>query len=236
VATLAYRSPNGSVSQTTQLNEAMEMMGTSSSLGMETFAISVACEYEVQNGKPVANTNKYKFSIKCHNFFHVKKTDYHGRPQTTAVGFPLSEELANEAEVLSRPAVMSNVLGGTESLFGGDGWRQQGGPRERADDQLHDHGLALDHGDGRQRVVLHSRPWTPSRCTVGFGGGVVRRKLQELELECIYTDTRISSFTPVVMVSFWTVIWHVISLGCAVMSPFVAVRMSAISILIGALC
>jgi hypothetical protein len=73
----------------------------------------------VQNGKPVPNTNKYKFSIKCHNFYHLRKTDYHGPPQTTAVGFSLSDDLANESEVLTRPAVMDNVLNTTESLFGG---------------------------------------------------------------------------------------------------------------------
>jgi hypothetical protein len=119
VATFAYKNASGSIAQTTQLNEAMEMMGMKSSLGVGTFAISVSCEYELQNGKPVANANKYKFSIKCHNFFHLKLTDYHGPPQTTAVGFSLSNELANESEVLTRPAVMSNVLGASENLFGG---------------------------------------------------------------------------------------------------------------------
>jgi hypothetical protein len=118
-AVFGYKGPNQTMCQTTQLNEAMEMLGMNSSMGVGTFAISVACEYEVQNGRPVPNTNKYKFSLKCHNFYHMKKTDFHGPPQTTAVGFSLSDELANESEVLSRPAAMGTVLDTTESLFGG---------------------------------------------------------------------------------------------------------------------
>ena len=45
------------------------MVGTKSSFGIGTFAISLSCDYEVKGDKAVSNPTKYSFSIKCHNFF-----------------------------------------------------------------------------------------------------------------------------------------------------------------------
>ena len=82
------------------------------------FAISVSCDYETRNGQIVPNKNKYKFSLKCHSFYHMKMTDYHGHPQTTAIGFSLSDDLMSQTEALKAPAVVDNALVATQNLFG----------------------------------------------------------------------------------------------------------------------
>ncbi|KAL1979069.1 hypothetical protein VTN96DRAFT_7093 [Rasamsonia emersonii] len=84
--TFRYMTENGSIAQTLSLNKVMDMLRTKLLLGIGTFAISVSCGFEMSNDKIVATSDKKEFSIKCHNFFHIKKTDWHGPPQTTSVG------------------------------------------------------------------------------------------------------------------------------------------------------
>ncbi|KAL1978952.1 hypothetical protein VTN96DRAFT_8107 [Rasamsonia emersonii] len=115
--TFRYMTENGSIAQTLSLNKVMDMLRTKLLLGIGTFAISVSCGFEMSNDKIVATSDKKEFSIKCHNFFHIKKTDWHGPPQTTSVGFMASNELLTEAESLSKPAISENVLNRTGGLF-----------------------------------------------------------------------------------------------------------------------
>ncbi len=117
-ATFGYKTQSGSIATIKSLNDAMDMLGTQSSMCVATFAISVCCEYEKKNGRAVPDTNKYMFSVKCHNVLHIKKTDYRGPPQTAAVGYSVTSDIMNSAEPLSKPAVMDSILGQTSGLFG----------------------------------------------------------------------------------------------------------------------
>lgn len=46
------------------------MLGESSSYGIDVFTISALYECETKGDKIEDGTNKYEFSIECHNFFH----------------------------------------------------------------------------------------------------------------------------------------------------------------------
>ena len=78
----------GTRASTPQLTDAMDMIGSKSSKSVGTFAISVACAYDKQGDSIVANSTRYEFSIKCHNFLHFETSDWHGPPQTSATKMP----------------------------------------------------------------------------------------------------------------------------------------------------
>ena len=125
--TFVYITENKARAHTSQLSEAMDMLGTKSSQGVGTFAISLACEYEKEGDRIVPSSAKYVFSIKCHSFVHFRKTDYHGPPQTASVGALMSNDMMMMAEPLSKPKLVSSVMGSTGNLFGGGGGGGAGG-------------------------------------------------------------------------------------------------------------
>ena len=89
-------------------------------MGMGTFAISLACEYQMKGDEVVPNTAKYEFSIKCHNSIHLDTTDYHGPPQTSSIGVMMSSDFFAEAKPLSKPKVVGTVMNSTGSMFAGN--------------------------------------------------------------------------------------------------------------------
>ena len=117
--TFVYMTEQGTRASTVQLTDAMDMIGTKSSKGVGTFAISIACGYEKQGDTIVPSSTKYEFSIKCHNFLHFEKSDFHGPPQTSAIGMMVGDDLMKQAQPLSKPKAVSTVMNSTGSLFGG---------------------------------------------------------------------------------------------------------------------
>lgn len=117
--TFVHLTENGTRAATHNLSEAMDLIGSKSSMGLGTFAISVACAYEKQGDTPVMNTAKYEFSIKCHNFMHFEETDFHGPPQTSAVGMMVGDDLMSLAKPLKKPNAVGAVMNSTGSLFAG---------------------------------------------------------------------------------------------------------------------
>lgn len=117
--TFVYLTENNTRAETTHLSEAMDMMQTKSSMGVGTFAISVACGYEKQGDKVIPNSAKLEFSIKCHSFIHFELTDYHGPPQNSAIGMMVSNDFMSQAKPLSKPKALSTVMNTTSNLFGG---------------------------------------------------------------------------------------------------------------------
>lgn len=117
--TFVYMTEQGTKASTPQLTDAMDMIGTRSSKGVGTFAISIACAYEKQGDAIVTNSTKYEFSIKCHNFLHLETSDWHGPPQTSAIGMMVGDDLMKMAQPLSKPKAVSTVMNSTGSLFGG---------------------------------------------------------------------------------------------------------------------
>ncbi|KFH48315.1 hypothetical protein ACRE_009460 [Hapsidospora chrysogenum ATCC 11550] len=84
---------------------AMDMLGTKSSQGVGTFAISLGCEYDKEGDRMIPNLAKYVFSIKCHSFVHFRKTDCYGPPQTASVGVLMNNDMMMMAEPLSKCAL-----------------------------------------------------------------------------------------------------------------------------------
>jgi hypothetical protein len=119
--TFVYKTEQGTHASTNVLSDAMDMIGTKSSKGVGTFAISVACAYEKQGDQIVANSTKYEFSIKCHAFVHLETTDWHGPPQTSAIGVMVSNDFMSAAKPLSKPKAVSTVMNTTSTLFGSGG-------------------------------------------------------------------------------------------------------------------
>lgn len=117
--TFVYMTEQGTRASTNVLSDAMDMIGTKSSRGVGTFAISVACPYEKQGDTVVVNTTKHEFSIKCHAFVHLETTDWHGPPQTSSIGVMVTDEFMNAAKPLSKPKAVSSVMNTTGSLFTG---------------------------------------------------------------------------------------------------------------------
>jgi hypothetical protein len=103
--TFVYITENNTRAHTSQLSEAMDMLGTKSSQGVGTFAISLGCEYDKEGDRIIPNSAKYAFSIKCHSFVHFRKTDYYGPPQTASVGALMSNDMMMMAEPLSKCAL-----------------------------------------------------------------------------------------------------------------------------------
>ncbi|RYP20279.1 hypothetical protein DL767_009490 [Monosporascus sp. MG133] len=69
--------------QTSHLPSAMRMLGRSSSKGITTIAISATCDTKIVGAKTVPNNaSGLGSSIKCHNFVHLAKVDWHGPPQS----------------------------------------------------------------------------------------------------------------------------------------------------------
>lgn len=116
--TFVYKTEQGTRATTHQLTDAMDMMGTRSCIGIGIFAISVACAYEKQGDTVVPSSTKYEFSIKCHNFLGMGFTDWHGPPQTSAIGMILSDDFMRSAQSMSKPKVTTNVMNSTSNLFG----------------------------------------------------------------------------------------------------------------------
>lgn len=104
---------------TPSLPSAMRMLGTKSSRGIATIAISMSSDTKVVNGRSVPGNEGLGFSIKCHNFVHLEKVDWHGAPQAASTGMELSNDILSMAQTLTKPAVAQSILSQTGDIFQG---------------------------------------------------------------------------------------------------------------------
>ncbi|RYO87106.1 hypothetical protein DL762_004410 [Monosporascus cannonballus] len=104
--------------RTSHLPSAMRMLGRSSSKGVATIAISVACNSKTVGGKVIpSSTNDFGFSVKCHNLVHLEKVYWHGPQPSASVGVEL--EGAGGFGPRPEPAVAQSLLSQTGDAFGG---------------------------------------------------------------------------------------------------------------------
>ncbi|GFF94890.1 hypothetical protein IFM47457_10078 [Aspergillus lentulus] len=77
LGTFVYKTKQGTHASMNMLSDMIDMISTKSSKGISMFAILVTYAYKKQGNHIIANSTKYKFSIKCHTFIHLKTMDWH---------------------------------------------------------------------------------------------------------------------------------------------------------------